>query len=94
MTFDGQQQRKALTALERAVNALAKDDVETAERAAGRAAELDQIGVYSAVPEAIGHIGRLRADGEAVPDQAWEALLVAVGPGPVAAVVEQMRDGS
>lgn len=94
MEFDGHQQRKALTALERSVNALASDDFETANRAAGRAADLDQIGVYTDVPDAVSSIADLRAAGQPVPDEAWNALLTAVGPGPVAIVVEQIRDGA
>ena len=94
MTFDGHQQRKALTALERAVGALAKRDAVTAKRAAGRAAEFDQTGVYAAVPGPIDQIVQHIEAETPVPEDLWNALLNAVGPGPVGAVVEQLRDSS
>ena len=92
MGFDGHQQRKALTALERAVGALGKGDAETAQRAAGRAAEFDQIGVYERLPDAIARIVSHQTDRTEVPAELWDTLLDAVGPGPVATVVEQLRD--
>lgn len=91
MTFDGQQQRKALSALERVVDALGKGDSVSAVRAANRAADLDQLGVYEALPEAVVAIADHTDAGTPVPDEAWEELLAAVGPGPVAAAVEQLR---
>ena len=92
MGFDGHQQRKALTALERAVGALGMGDAETAQRAAGRAAEFDQIGVYERLPDAIARIVSHQTDRTEVPAELWDTLLDAVGPGPVATVVEQLRD--
>ena len=91
MTFDGQQQRKALTALERTIDALGKGDAVSAARASRRAADLDQLGVYAALPETVTDITDLREEGLPVPDELWDELLDAVGPGPVAAVVEQLR---
>ena len=93
MAFDGHQQRKALTALERTVTALSKGDSVAAARAAGRAADLDQIGAYAAVPTAVAVISRHLELGTAVPDSAWDELAEAVGPGPVAAAIEQLRGG-
>ncbi len=91
MAFDGQQQRKALTALERTIDALGKGDTVSAARAARRAADLDQLGVYAALPETVIAITDLHHGGLPVPDELWDELLAAVGPGPVAAVVEQLR---
>ena len=93
MAFDGHQQRKALTALERVVTALAKGDTTSALRAAATSADLDQIGAYAAVPAAVAAITQ-HIDAEVtVPDGAWDTLSSAVGPGPVAAAIDQLRGG-
>ena len=91
MSFDGHQQRKALTAIESAVGALGKGDADTARRAAGRAADLDQIGVYTAVPDAIDQILTHSEAGTTAPEELWDALGTAAGPGPGSAVVDQLR---
>jgi len=93
MTFDGQQQRKALTALERTVDALGKGDSVSAVRAARRAADLDQLGVFASLPETVSSITDHSDEGSQVPVELWDELMATVGPGPVAAVVEQLRAG-
>lgn len=91
--MDGQQQRKALTAVERAIKALGVGDSETALRAAFTAAELDQIGAYSKLVEAVEvAVDRLDA-GEEIDPAIWDELTEAVGPGPVAATIAELRAG-
>ncbi len=89
--MDGHQQRKALTAAERALDSLASGEPQSARRAAARAVELDQIGAFSALEEAVAAAAAALEAGNTVDDAAWEAVAEAVGPGPLAAKVEQLR---
>lgn len=89
--MDGHQQRKALTAAERALDALASGEPESARRAAARAADLDQIGAFATLEAAVGSAAAALEAGSAVDDAAWGAVAEAVGPGPLAAKVEQLR---
>lgn len=91
MEFDGQQQRKALTAAERVVDHLRAGRGPEAVRAARRAAEFDQIGAFADLPAAT---DLAAADVEAVGtvgDAAIDAIVAAVGPGPVGVAVEALR---
>jgi hypothetical protein len=89
--MDGQAQRKALTAAEQALRALGRRDAEAAERAARRAHELDQTGVYAAFPTAVGAAAAEIRRGEAVSEATWDTLEQTLGPGPLAAVVVSLR---
>ncbi len=78
MTLDGQKQRNALTAAERAITSLGAGDLAKARQDADKAAELDQIGVFADLP---GAVERFAAEG-------WEAVRAAVPPGPLQALIE------
>jgi hypothetical protein len=88
--MDGQQQRRALSAAESAIGALASGDAARARRAAAKAAALDQIGVYAAfagwVQRAAGEIERL---GGVLPETK-QALADSLGGGPLAAAVGEL----
>ena len=82
---DGRRQRNALTAAEQAVMALRAGDAAQAERAAERAAELDQIGVFADLPAAVTHAtGEL--DRGTLSDTDWERIAAALPPGPLRAL--------
>ena len=91
MTLDGQRQRKALTAAEQAIQALAAGQGERAAGAAGRAAELDQVGAFAALPDAVAAAAADLAGAGAVSEASWDGLADAVGPGPLAAAVAEAR---
>ncbi len=88
--MDGQQQRKALSAAESALRALAAGGAERARLAAEKAAALDQLGVYGAfagwVRRAAGEVEDL---GCVLPGTR-DGLRAALGPGPLAAAVEEL----
>jgi hypothetical protein len=87
---DGQQQRNALTAAEQALRALASGDSARAVRAAARAAELDQIGLYVALPDAVAAAIEHRDTTGSVGGDALETLRAAVGPGPLQGLVDHV----
>lgn len=89
--MDGHKQRQALTAAERAIEHLVAGKPDDAERAAQRAAELDQIGIFSSLGVAIaGAAGDLRAAAP-ITDDHIASLHAAVGVGPLSELVEQLR---
>jgi len=91
MILDGKRQRNALTAAENAIRALGGDP-DRARKTAAKAAELDQIGAYTDFVPAIERAAtELTLGGISV--GAWEALVDAVGPGPLAALVDEVRAG-
>ena len=91
MPVDGQQQRKALTAAERAIEHLGRGDADRARSAAATAATLDQVGAFAglvaAVEIAAGHLDA----GQPLGNSAWDAVAEAVGPGPLSAAVDARR---
>ena len=89
--MDGQQQRKALSAAERALEALEKGDGDAARRAAAEAAVLDQVEAFAHLVDAVELAATDLAGGGRLGDPAHAALLEAVGPGPLAARVEQLK---
>jgi hypothetical protein len=90
MALDGQRQRSALTAAERALAALAGGDAERARLSAARAVELDQIGAFGGLPDAVGAaVADLTATG-AIGDGARTLLRAAVPPGPLGALVDAL----
>lgn len=89
--MDGHKQRQALTAAERALEHLSAGKPDDAERAAARASELDQIGIFSQLAEAVSLAATdLREHATISPDHV-DQLATAVGPGPLAALVERLR---
>ncbi len=89
--MDGQQQRKALTAAERAIQLLARHDAAGARRAASLAASLDQVGAFSRFEQAV-HAAADDLDlSGVVSPAAWQAVREAVGPGPLQAALDHAR---
>ncbi len=88
--MDGQQQRRALTAAESALRALAAGDGDRAVAAAVKAAELDQIGVFSTLEPAVAAAAEDVARTGVIGEFARRALGDAVSPGPLASVVEAL----
>ena len=93
MTFDGKRQRNALTAAERAIEALGAGDGARATKSAARAADLDQVGLYADLPSSIDTAAaELTASGTVSP-ASWDAIAAAVGDGPLRFLVDEVRDG-
>lgn len=91
MTLDGHRQRRALTAAEQALEALKNGDGDVAHRAAEEAAALDQVGAFASLTGAVSlATADLAATGR-IGDAAVEALLAAVGVGPLTGRVEALR---
>ena len=89
--MDGQLQRQALTAAERAIEALGRRDPAGARMAVAVAVEKDQVGVFAMLADAVYlAASELEADEEISPSS-WNQLADAVGPGPLQALVEQYR---
>jgi hypothetical protein len=90
--MDGKEQRQALTAAERAVEALGRHDPAGARMAIATAVEKDQIGVFAQLADAVYlAASELEAD-DRIGQATWNQLADAVGPGPLQALVEQFRD--
>lgn len=88
--MDGQSQRRAVTAVERAIEALATGRTDSARSAARRATELDQLGLYVALKRAVDQAADdLERDG-AISELSLAALQAAVGPGPLEAAVARL----
>ncbi|HSJ28868.1 MAG TPA: hypothetical protein VLB67_11700 [Acidimicrobiia bacterium] len=89
--MDGQKQRQALTAAERAIEALGRKDPGAARMAIATAVERDQVGLFASLADAVYLAAtELENDGEIGP-ATWNHLADAVGPGPLQALVEQFR---
>ncbi len=87
MALDGQRQRNALTAAEKALAALASGDAARATRNAATAAELDQIGVFAALPEAVAAAASDLAAAGTVGEGARTLLRAALPAGPLKGLV-------
>lgn len=89
--MDGQLQRQALTAAERAIEALGRRDPAAARMAVAQAAERDQVGAFAQLADAV-HLAaaELESAGEISP-ATWNTLADAVGPGPLQGLVESVR---
>ena len=88
--MDGHAQRKALAAAERALNALESGRADAARAAARRAAELDQIGAFAALPRAVEQAQDDLVHNGSLSELSLAALTAAVGPGPLEAVVARL----
>jgi hypothetical protein len=89
--LDGKRQRQALTAAERAIRALGDGIADRAVRSADKAAELDQLGVFAGLPEAVGVAAGEIEDAGAVSASGWDGVAGAVGPGPLRFLVDELR---
>jgi hypothetical protein len=93
VTVDGKSQRNALTAAERAIRALGSGDADRAVSNAAKAADLDQVGLYAELPSAISGAAAQLDRAGAVDDAGWDAVASAVGVGPLAFLVTEVRNG-
>lgn len=89
LIVNGQKQRQALTAAQRAIELLASGKADSANRSARRAADLDQVGAFVALPEAV--LAATQHLPGAVSEESIEALHEAVGFGPLTELVDQLR---
>lgn len=89
--MDGHLQRQALTAAERAVEALGRRDVGGARSAIATAVERDQIGLFAMLADAV-HLAasELESD-EQISEATWNQLADAAGPGPLQGLIESVR---
>jgi hypothetical protein len=88
---DGQQQRNALTAAEKALRSLGDRHPFRAKRNAFMAADLDQVGAFTGLPMAVEMaIHDIEQEGR-VSQAGWDRLAEVVGPGPLAALIDQLR---
>ena len=89
--FDGQKQRSALTAAEQALRALGAGQADKARKTAAKAAELDQIGLYSDFVATVEPMAaQLDVDGS-IDDEAWDTLSATLGMGPLSALIDELR---
>ena len=89
--FDGQQQRRALTAAEQALRALGAGSPDKARQAAAKAAELDQLGFYAGLVAAVEPAAARLDVGEPIGDAAWDGLVAALGLGPLTGLIDELR---
>ena len=89
--MDGQQQRRALTAAEQAIRHLGAGNGTKAVDAARRAADLDQIGAFTGLAAPVATAADEVAASGTVTAATWDAIAVAIGPGPLAFLVEEVR---
>lgn len=92
--MDGRRQRRALTAAEQAIAALAGGDAPSARRGAQRAAELDQLGIYIAFTQLATRAAEDVEAGHPVSPRMWAAIRDALGPGPLAESAQRHLDDS
>ncbi len=92
MQKSGRLQRQALTAAERAIEALGRGDPVSARMAFSTALDKDQTGMYWGVADAFDLVVGMLERNEGIAEQAWSQLADAVGPGPLQALVEAVRN--
>ncbi len=90
---DGQLQRQALTAAERSLEALGRGEPGAARTAVAQAVERDQVGAYVGLADAVDVAASELESGNKISESTWNMLADAVGPGPLAALVDQFRSG-
>lgn len=91
MSNRGRLQRQALSAAERAIEALGRGDPVSARMAISTALDRDQTGIYVGVADAVDLAAGMLEKDEAITQSAWSHLADAVGPGPLQALVEAVR---
>ena len=70
---------------------MGNEDPESARRAMARAVDLDQLGIYVEVQQAVDLAATDLEEGKSVAPDHWDAIAVSLGPGPLAAKVEELR---
>ena len=88
--MDGNVQRQALASAERALDALEAGRADAARSAARRAADLDQLGVFAALPRAVEQAADDLISNGSLSELSLSALTAAIGPGPLEAVVARL----
>lgn len=91
MPNPGRLQRQALTAAERAVEALGRGDPVSARMAVSTALDRDQTGMYVGLADAVDLAAGMLERDRPISEGAWSHLADAVGPGPLQALVEAVR---
>lgn len=86
----GQRQREVVSAIERAIGAIASADAAKVRRAARSVAELDAAGRYLALPAALERVAA-ELDAGGATAAALDEVVAALGPGPLATEVERLR---
>lgn len=87
--IDGHQQRRALTAAQQALEALDAGDAAGAIAAAGRAAELDQVGLFASLSAEVAAAAAVMGTEGRVRPERWAAISAALGPGPLGAYADE-----
>ncbi|GIU92506.1 MAG: hypothetical protein KatS3mg011_1412 [Acidimicrobiia bacterium] len=89
--MEGRLQRQALSAAERAIEALGRGDPGAARMAVATAVERDQIGAFSRLADAV-YLAASELEHEGrISESTWDQLTDAVSPGPLVALVESVR---
>ena len=91
MPNPGRLQRQALTAAERAIEALGRGDPVSARMAVSTALDRDQTGMYVGLADAVDLAAGMLERERPISEGAWSHLADAVGPGPLQALVEAVR---
>ena len=89
--LDGHKQRSAFTAAEHALRALGTANAEKARKAAAKAADLDQIGIYAGLVAAVEPLADRLDRGEAINDAGWDRLVETLGMGPLNGLIAELR---
>ncbi len=89
--MDGHLQRQALTAAERAIEALGRGDTAGARMAIDTATQRDQVGLFAMLADAV-HLAASELESEkSISDATWNQLADAAGPGPLQGLIESVR---
>ena len=89
--FDGQKQRTALSAAEQALRALGTANADKARKAATKASDLDQIGIYSGLAAAVAPLADRLDRGESIGEAGWDSLVETLGLGPLSGLIDELR---
>ena len=81
---------RELESAERALDALEAGRADAARSAARRAADLDQLGVFAALPRAVEQAADDLISNGSLSELSLSALTAAIGPGPLEAVVARL----
>ncbi len=92
MRNPGRLQRQALTAAERAIEALGRGDPVSARMAVSTALDRDQTGMYVGLADAVDLAAGMLERDEKITEGVWGHLADSVGSGPLQALVEAVRD--
>jgi len=89
--FDGQKQRRAVTAAEQSLRALGAGSPDKARAGAAKAADLDQIGIYADFADAVALLANTLEEGRTIDDAGWDTLVTTLGLGPLSGLIDELR---